>query len=64
MLKVKIIVNYTDLKLNRLVKAGEELEVTEGRAIELIKAKVAESVTTTTTEKVAKPKKKKVVAGE
>lgn len=63
-MKVKVIVNYTDLKLNRLVKAGEELDVTEGRAIELIKAKVAESVTTTTTEKVAKPKKKKVVAGE
>lgn len=60
MSKVKCILGYYDTKLNRSVTIGEELEVDDTRANQLIKAKVAEA-TTTTTEKVAetpaKPKK-------
>ena len=51
MTKVKCILGYYDTKLNRSVAIGEELEVDNARADQLIKAKVA--VTTTTTEKVA-----------
>lgn len=58
MTKVKCILGYFDTKLNRSVAIGEELDVTEDRAKQLIKAKVCE-VTTTTTEKVAKTRKKK-----
>ena len=59
MVKVKCILNYYDTKLNKSVPIGEELEVTDDRANQLIKAKVAELVTTTTTEKVATPKTRK-----
>ena len=58
MTKVKCILGYFDTKLNRYVAIDEEIEVTDERADQLIKAKVAE-VTTTTTEKVAKTRKKK-----
>ena len=60
MVKVKCILNYYDTKLNKSVSIGEELEVTDDRANQLIKAKVAELVTTTTTEKVVKAKKPRV----
>lgn len=60
MTKVKCILGYFDTKLNRYVAIDEEIEVTDERANQLIKAKVAE-VTTTTTEKVAKTRKKKEV---
>ena len=59
MVNVKCILNYYDTKLNKSVSIGEELEVTDDRANQLIKAKVAELVTTTTTEKVATPKTRK-----
>lgn len=54
MVNVKCILGYYDTKLNRSVAISEELEVTEDRAKQLVKAKVAELVTTPTTEKVAK----------
>ena len=63
MVKVKCILNYYDTKLNSTVKSGEEFEVTEDRAKQLVKAKVVEAVTTPpTTEKVVKkPRAKKEV---
>ena len=57
MVKVKCVLGYYDTKLNRSVAIGEEIEVTNERAEQLEKAKVA--VTTTTTEKVAKKTKAK-----
>lgn len=60
MTKVKCILGYFDTKLNKSVAIGTEFEVTDDRAKQLVKAKVAEVVTTpTTTEKVATPKKPK-----
>lgn len=53
MINVKCIKGYYDTKLNRSVSIGEEFEVTEDRAKQLVKAGVSE-VTTPTTEKVAK----------
>lgn len=53
MVRVKCILGYYDTKLNKSVAIGEEFEVTEDRAKQLVKAKVAES-TTPTTEKVVK----------
>ena len=58
MFKVKCVLGYFDTKLNRHVDIGEEFEVTEDRANQLVKAKVCE-VTTTTTPKVAKKSKAK-----
>lgn len=55
MVKVKCILGYYDTKINRGVAIGEELEVDDTRASQLIKAKVA--VPTPTTEKVAEPVK-------
>ena len=52
---VKCILGYYDTKLNRSVAIGEEFEVEDDRARQLVKAKVA--VTTSTTEKVAEPVK-------
>ena len=46
MVKVKCILGYYDSKLARSVAVGEEFEVDEARAKQLIKAKVAEAVTT------------------
>lgn len=43
-MKVKCIIEYNDLQLGRLVKAGEELEVSEDRAKVLINAKVCEAI--------------------
>lgn len=48
---VKCILGYYDTKLNRNVAIGEEFEVEDDRARQLVKAKVA--VPTSTTEKVA-----------
>ena len=60
MTRVKCILGYFDTKLNRSVAIDEELEVTDDRAKQLVKAKVAERITTPTTEKVAKkPRVKK-----
>ena len=58
MTKVKCVLGYFDTKLNKSVAIGEELEVTEDRANQLVKAKVAE-ITTTTPKEVAKTRKKK-----
>lgn len=58
-MKVKAIVDYNDLQLNRRVKKGEELEVTEARATVLIKAKVV-ATTTPTTAKGGRGRKKEV----
>ena len=58
MVKVKCILNYYDTKLNKSVPIGEELDVTDDRAKQLVKAKVAE-VTTTTPKEVATPKTRK-----
>ena len=55
MTKVKCILGYFDTKLNRKVAIGEELEVDDARAKQLLIAKVV--VTTPTTEKVAEPVK-------
>ena len=57
MVKVKCILNYYDTKLNKSVSIGEELEVTDDRANQLVKAKVAEI--TTTPKDVATPKTRK-----
>ena len=59
MVKVKCILNYYDTKLNKSVPIGEELEVTDDRAKQLVKAKVAEVTTTTPKEVVKKPRAKK-----
>ena len=56
MVTVKCILGYFDTKLNRRVAIGEEIEVDEARANQLVKAKVGE-VTTTTPKEVAKPQK-------
>ena len=61
MTNVKCVLGYFDTKLNRSVAIGEELEVTEDRAKQLVMAKVAEITTTTPKEvaKAAKTRKKK-----
>ncbi len=56
---VKCVKNYYDTKLNRNVNLHEEFEVTDERANQLIKAKVAVEITTPTPEKVATPKTRK-----
>ena len=60
-MKVRATKLYFDKVLNRLVLAGEKLDVTEDRAKVLTSADVAELVAepTPTTEKVAKPKPRK-----
>lgn len=54
---VKCVLGYFDTKLNRHVDIDEEIEVTDERAAQLIKAKVA--VTTATPKKVGKKTRKK-----
>ncbi|MBQ9700070.1 MAG: hypothetical protein IJV71_05545 [Lachnospiraceae bacterium] len=44
MVKVRCVLGYYDTKLARSVAVGEEFEVDEARAKQLIKAKVAETV--------------------
>ena len=56
MVTVKCILGYFDTKLNRRVAIGEEIEVDDDRAKQLVKAKVAE-ITTTTHKEVAKASK-------
>lgn len=58
MVNVKCILNYYDTKLNKSVYIGEELEVTDDRAKQLVKAKVAE-ITTTPKEVAKKARAKK-----
>ena len=58
-MKVKVIVDYNDTQLKRLVKAGEEFEVSEARGQRLIEAMVAK-VIAPTAEKATKGRKKKV----
>ena len=53
MANVKCVKGYYDTKLNRSVKIGEEFDVAEDRAKQLLKAGVCEA-TAPTTEKVAK----------
>ena len=52
--KVKCILGYYDKNLKKEIEVGKEFSVTEERANQLIKAKVA----TPTTEKVAKAKER------
>ena len=47
MVNVKCIKEYNDLKLDRVVKVGEVIEVADARATVLVKANVAEVVTNT-----------------
>lgn len=58
-MRVRVLKNYNDLQLNRLVKAGEEFDVTEDRAKKLIGAKVAEVVTAPTAETAVKSRGRK-----
>lgn len=61
-MKVKCIKTYHDMQLKRLVKAGEEYEVSDARGKELTTSNnragyaLCEEVTTPTTEKVATKK--------
>ena len=59
-MKVKVIVDYNDTQLKRLVKAGEEFEVSEARGQRLIEAMVAKEIAVPTAEKATKGRKKKV----
>ena len=54
-MKIKAITDYNDTALGRLVKAGEQFEVTENRGKILLAAKVAEKIAET-----PKTKRKKV----
>jgi hypothetical protein len=58
MTKVKCVKGYFDTKLNRHVSVNEEFEVTDDRAKQLVKARVAEA-TPTTPKEVATPKTRK-----
>lgn len=58
-MRVRVLTNYNDLQLNRLVKASEEFEVTDDRAKQLTAAKVAEVVTTPTAGKEVKGRGRK-----
>lgn len=57
MVRVKCVKCYYDTKLNKRVVIDDEFEVTEERADQLVKAKVAE-LTTTTPKEVVEPVKK------
>lgn len=59
MIKVKCILGYFDTKLNRHVDIGEEFDVTEDRAKQLVKAKVCDAATTTTPKVAKKSRAKK-----
>lgn len=64
-MRVKCIKSYQDLELNKLVKVGEEFEVSEirGKSLTSVNNKsgsiLCEEVTTPTTEKVAEAAPKK-----
>lgn len=67
MVKVQCILDYNDLQLKRLVKAGEELEVTKDRAEVLVTKELAkvvevipEPVKEPEVEKASEPEVKKV----
>lgn len=57
MIKVKCVLGYYDTKLSKSVPVGEEFEVSEERAKQLIKAKVAVIVADNAAEPVKAPKK-------
>lgn len=59
-MKVKILKDYNDLQLKRLVTVAKDktLDVTEARAKELIAAGVAEEITEAKPPKESKPAKK------
>ena len=57
MVKVRCILGYYDTKLSKSVPVGEEFEVSEERAKQLIKAKVAVIVADNAAEPVKAPKK-------
>jgi len=60
MVKVECIVTYNDLQLERLVKIGEELEVTKDRADTLVEkglVKVIEVIPELEVEETTEPKK-------
>ena len=59
MVKVQCILDYNDLQLKRLVKAGEELEVTKDRAEVLVTKELAK-VVEVIPEPVKEPEVKKV----
>lgn len=61
-MKVKAITKYKDTQLDRLIEAGEEIEVTDARASILINARVAEAVATLTPEVATEGKPKKAPA--
>lgn len=61
-MKIKVIQEYKDTQLNRIVKTGEELEVTDERGKRLISAKVGIEIPMERTKKTAK--KRKVVDDE
>lgn len=58
MIGVKCVKGYFDTKLNRHVAVDEEFEVTEDRAKQLVKAKVAVTAATGKTEEPAKAPKR------
>ena len=57
MVKVKCILGYYDTKLSKSVRVDEEFEVSEERAKQLVKAKVAVIVDDNAAEPVKAPKK-------
>lgn len=59
MTNVKCILGYYDTQLNKSVAIGEEFEVADDRAKQLVKAKVGTEVATPTSEKVVKRGKAK-----
>jgi hypothetical protein len=56
MVKVECIVTYNDLQLERLVKIGEELEVTKDRADTLVEKGLAKVIEVIPEPKVEQPK--------
>ena len=56
MVKVECIVTYNDLQLERLVKIGEELEVTKDRADTLVETALAKVIEVILEPKVEQPK--------
>ena len=57
MTKVKCILGYFDTKLNRHVAVGEEFEVTEDRAAQLVRARVATTISENEAQPVKAPKR-------
>ncbi len=62
-MRIKATVLYNDLELKRIVKAGEELDVTDARGKQLIAARVGKEIPSEA-EKPEKPVKKRKKAAE